>query len=131
MGNRAVVQFKDGTGIYLHWNGGPESVLAFLDAAKQLGVRTGDDYGPARLVQIIGNWFGGTTSLGVGQAATLDRENGDNGTYNINGSFEIASREYTDDTITKVDHLDKESLEKYEQILRECVAVNKPFFEKE
>ena len=35
MGNRAVLEFKDGTGIYLHWNGGPESVLAFLDAAKE------------------------------------------------------------------------------------------------
>jgi hypothetical protein len=40
MGNRAVISFseaKTATGIYLHWNGGPESILAFLDAAKKLG----------------------------------------------------------------------------------------------
>ncbi len=37
MGNRAVItasKSKDsGLGIYLHWNGGIESVVAFLDVA--------------------------------------------------------------------------------------------------
>lgn len=39
MGNRAVISFDENdnaTGVYLHWNGGPESVLAFLAAAKVL-----------------------------------------------------------------------------------------------
>ena len=40
MGNRAVVTNKNqDIGIYLHWNGGPESVCAFLTYAKALGVR--------------------------------------------------------------------------------------------
>ena len=130
MGNRAVVQFEDGTGIYLHWNGGPESVLAFLDAAKKLGVRTNEDYGVARLVQIIGNWFGGTLSLGVGDALRLDRNNGDNGTYIIDGDFNIASRNYTKSSITTVDQLDQADREKYQQIPDEVVAVNEPIFNK-
>ena len=101
MGNRAVIAFQeenwntvqpDSVGIYLHWNGGPDSVTAFLDAAKQLGVRP-DDYGVARLCQIIGNWFGGTLSLGIGKCRTLDTDNGDNGTYVVdlkNHGWEIA-----------------------------------------
>jgi GGDEF domain-containing protein len=40
-------------------------VTAFLDAAKELGVRSENEYGAARLCQIIGNWFGGTLSIGI------------------------------------------------------------------
>jgi len=43
MGNRAVITASElqtvGVGIYLHWNGGPESVLAFLDVARERGFR--------------------------------------------------------------------------------------------
>jgi hypothetical protein len=87
MGNRAVITFDktptpESLGIYLHWNGGPESVLAFLEAANELGVRIGDEqYEFARIVQIIGNFFGGTTSIGVGQLKHLDCDNGDNGLF--------------------------------------------------
>lgn len=88
MGNRAVITFDDkptpqSIGIYLHWNGGPESVLAFLEAADKLGVCDDSDksYEIARLVQIIGNFFGGTTSIGIGPMKELDTDNGDNGTY--------------------------------------------------
>ena len=41
MGNRAVVIFDDdpnvgsSLGVYLHWNGGPESVLAFMQATQE------------------------------------------------------------------------------------------------
>src|ERR1039458_1401326 len=87
MGSRAVITFDkkptpDSLGIYLHWNGGPESVLAFLEAANQLNVRIGDDgYEFARVVQIIANFFGGTTSIGVGHLKTLDCGNGNNGLF--------------------------------------------------
>src|ERR1039457_4504860 len=98
MGSRAVVTFDkkptpDSLGIYLHWNGGPESVLAFLEAANKLDVRIGDDsYGFARVVQIIANFFGGTTSIGVGQLKTLDCDNKDNGVFIVsraNGKITI------------------------------------------
>jgi len=92
MGNRAVITLakkptSNSVGIYLHWNGGAESVLAFAEAAKHLGVRLYDEtYATARLAQIIGNFFGGTLSVGVGILKHLDCENYDNGTYKV--SFE-------------------------------------------
>lgn len=89
MGNRAVITLdkninSNSVGIYLHWNGGVESVIAFGEAARLLGVRSPDSdpsYALARLVQIIGNFFGGTTSVGVAKLHELDCNNGDNGTF--------------------------------------------------
>jgi len=89
MGNRAVVTLdknptENSVGIYLHWNGGAESVLAFAEAGKHFGIRYGDDsYATARLAQIIGNYFKGTTSVGVGILKRLDCHNYDNGTFKI------------------------------------------------
>jgi hypothetical protein len=128
MGNRAVIAFgtePDATGIYLHWNGGRDSVQAFLDAAKQLGVRENDgEYQPARLCQIIGNFMSGSSlSLGVGALKTLDCNNGDNGTYVVNGEFKIVERRY---------HKGDEQFDKaqYEGVLAETLRKNKPLFEK-
>lgn len=95
MGNRAVIAFKgNDLGIYLHWNGGRESVQAFIDCAKHLNVRNPcrDSYGITRLTQIIGNFFGGTLSLGIGKADSLD--DSDNGTFTIHEDWTITcSRE--------------------------------------
>lgn len=89
MGNRAVITFDEkptdnSVGVYLHWNGGPESVLAFVEAMDKLKVRDNSDkpYELARFVQIIGNYFGGTLSVGVGRLSELDCE-GDNGLYSV------------------------------------------------
>lgn len=86
MGNRAVIALGDkptSIGIYLHWNGGPESVKAFLDATRTLTKARGGDsqYTPARLIQVIGNFFGGSDSLGIGHVGGMDTDNGDNGAY--------------------------------------------------
>lgn len=88
MGNRAVITFDpkptgDSLGVYLHWNGGAESVYAFLDALDHYAVRDNSDapYQLARFVQIVGNFLGGTLSLGVGHLRQLDCDNGDNGLY--------------------------------------------------
>jgi len=108
MGNRAVIAFKSmpSIGIYLHWNGGPESVLAFLEETKQRGARSpgvGGDctYAFARLVQTIADYFtqGGSEpnyelSLGVGPLNQLDTKNGDNGTYWIGEDWEIIGRDH-------------------------------------
>ena len=88
MGNRAVITLDkkptaNSVGIYLHWNGGEESVLAFAEAARHFKVR-GDDYGAARLVNIIGNFIGGTLSLGVSTLGKMDCDNGDNGLFYVN-----------------------------------------------
>ena len=95
MGNRAVLEIQNtNIGIYLHWNGGRNSVQAFLDVAKEYGVKTTEDYGTARLVQIIGNFFGGILSVGIGQIEQLDTDNGDNGVYVIDKYFNIVERKF-------------------------------------
>ena len=95
MGNSAVIQMQDyDVGIYLHWNGGRTSVEAFLETARDYNVR-GDDYGIARLAQIIGNFFGGTLSVGVNHIDRLDQDNWDNGVYVIDNKFNIVDRKFT------------------------------------
>ena len=89
MGNRAVIttrkDLKD-IGVYLHWNGGRDSVEGFLTYCKIKGYRPPeyDNYGWAYLCTTIGNFFGQSgLSLGVDVANKLDCDNWDNGTYII------------------------------------------------
>ena len=100
MGNRAVISFKDeyinkddSPSIYLHWNGGRDSVEAFLKAAKIIGIRSDGSYCCARMAQMIGNWMGGILSVGVGTYSTLDTDNFNNGVYWVE-NFEIIDREF-------------------------------------
>lgn len=100
MGNRAVITTKanfenNGIGIYLHWNGGYDSVSAFLKYCELKGYRTPDNdcYGFARLCQVIGNYFGGGLSLGIDTVDKLDCDNYDNGVYIIEG-WKIVDRKY-------------------------------------
>ena len=102
MGNRAVITTmkeweNDGIGVYIHWNGGRDSVEAFLTYCKMKGYREpdGDCYGWARLCQVIGNFFGGTASIGIDKLWFLDRDNGDNGVYLLEG-WDIVERFYHD-----------------------------------
>lgn len=82
-------------GVYLHWNGGKDSVEAFLLYCKLKGYRCpeNDCYGWARLCQVIGNFFGGELSLGIDTYDRLDCDNGDNGVYIIR-NWEIVGREF-------------------------------------
>ena len=96
MGNRAVITTRDKKiGVYLHWNGGRDSVEGFLAYCKLKGYRCPekDNYGWARLCQVLGNFFGGECSVGIGLYDTLDRNNGDNGVYIIE-NWEIVGREF-------------------------------------
>ena len=101
MGNKAVITTKenfenDGIGIYVHWNGGRDSVEAFLAYCKEKGYRglTEDPaYGFARLAQVIGNFFGGCYSVGINVVSNLDCDNGDNGVYLVDG-WNIIDRVY-------------------------------------
>ena len=92
MGNRAVITTRknyenNGIGIYLHWNGGRDSVEAFLKYCEIRGFRAPDEdcYGWARMAQVIGNFFGGTLSIGIDTVNNLDCDNWDNGVYFIKG----------------------------------------------
>lgn len=94
MGDRAIIRFQDTSGlpeIYLHWNGGLPSVQAFLNVAKKLQIKA-DDYGVARLCQIIGIFMGGNLSLGCRSLGSGFRYFEDNGIYIIK-NFEIIGRE--------------------------------------
>jgi len=104
MGNRAVILTdkstnEDQIGVYLHWNGGRDSVEAFLKYCKLKGYRSPetDSYGWARFCQVVGNFFGGDTSIGLDICARLDCDNWDNGVYIIKG-WEIVGREFFADT---------------------------------
>ena len=89
MGNRAVITTKERKiGLYLHWNGGRDTVEPLLKYCELQGYRSPsqDCYGWARMCQVMGNFFGGSLSLGIG-TYTTDRQMdpGDNGVYIIEG----------------------------------------------
>lgn len=89
MGNRAVITTKERKiGLYLHWNGGRDTIEPLLKYCELQGYRppSQDCYGWARMCQVMGNFFGGSLSLGIGNYTT-DRQMdpGDNGVYVIEG----------------------------------------------
>lgn len=100
MGNRAIIkpEGKD-VGVYLHWNGGIDSVTAFLEYCKLKGYRDfggeyADGYGLARFCQVVGNFFGGGLSIDIETNIDESEENAqylDNGIYIVNG-WDISKR---------------------------------------
>src|SRR5690349_1122453 len=103
MGNRAVITTApysdDNVGIYVHWNGGRDSVEAFLKAAEKLGYRSPDSdqsYGLARLTGMLCTFFGlaDDTCIGIGLNKELDTDNGDNGVYLIAPGWKVTGRLY-------------------------------------
>ena len=98
MGNRAVITTNkelNDTGIYLHWNGGRDSVEAFLAYCdlKHYRKPEHDSYGYAMLINVITNFFGDGLSCGVGNCQHLDCDNYDNGVYIIK-DWRIVDRLY-------------------------------------
>lgn len=100
MGNRAVITFAPegapGVGVYVHWNGGPESVRAFVDTCRTRGYRcpaSDPAYAMAGLVAVIREFFGpGGLSVGVDLVDRLDCDNWDNGVYQVGAQWEIVGR---------------------------------------
>jgi len=148
MGNRAVITTREnfdnnGVGVYLHWNGGRDSVEAFLMYCKIKGYRSPDmdNYGWAYLATTIGNYFGDGLSLAVDKVENLDCNNFDNGVYIIK-NWEIVDREFkengeqheydliemlkdiNDSQPGKIRMLDSELVEVAEAILRSKSAEN-------
>ena len=144
MGNRAVVTFapksevekyydeeKGGinvkgftkehpnlVGVYLHWNGGNDSVVPFCKACKKIGFRCPTEdfsYGVARFVQLVANFFGGcnSTSIGVDIIDHLDCDNWDNGIFIIGEDWEVVGREFAHGD----DKLDDESVARFVKYL--------------
>lgn len=105
MGNRAVITTESKKiGVYVHWNGGRDSIEAFLTYCKLQNFRcpSHDCYGWARLCQVISNYFTDSDdkeigrsglSVGIDRYDVLDVDNGDNGVYVIE-DWEIVDRLY-------------------------------------
>jgi len=82
MGNRAVVVFdefkpeSEAAAIYLHWNGGRDSIEGYLKATRILmGGRLGDGaYARARFFQVIGIFMGGLCGQGDNGVFIIDSD---------------------------------------------------------
>lgn len=116
MGNRAVITTNknlNDTGIYLHWNGGRDSVEAFLAYCdlKHYRKPENDSYGYAMLINVITNTFGDGLSCDVNTANRLDCDNYDNGVYIIK-DWRIVDRlyahgeQYEYDFVTMINDID-------------------------
>jgi hypothetical protein len=92
MGNRAIIKAKNNNNkaVYLHWNGGRDSIEAFLKYCELRGFRGfEDDYGMARFCQVVGNFFGADgLSIGI---TDYTESMGDNGVYVVD-NWEIVER---------------------------------------
>ena len=87
MGNRAVITTPQRkVGLYVHWNGGRDTIEPLLRYCELKGYRDPaiDEYGWARMCQVLGNFFGGANCVGIGPYTTDERmDPGDNGIYVI------------------------------------------------
>ena len=128
MGNRAVITTEDKQiGVYLHCNGGRDSVEAFLTYCKLKGYRCpeNDCYGWARLCQVIGNFFGGEYSVGIDRYNRLDTDNGDNGVYIIK-NWEIIGKEFE-----PLEDRDNNNFSAMLMEINHCMPINEQIDDKE
>ena len=118
MGNRAVITTNkklNDIGVYLHWNGGRDSVEAFLAYCDLKGYRKpeNDGYGLAMLINVITNFFGDGLSCDVNTCSHLDCNNYDNGVYVIKDwriigrKYEPSEEQYDHDFVDFIMEIDK------------------------
>lgn len=131
MSNSGIIAFgkaKNSTSIYLHWNGGIESIMAFLQCGKDYGVGDRPDYAPARMCQIIGNFMDKSVlSLGI---YPLDKAPGtDHDVVRVDEKLNIVfaiGHEY-EKGITTAD-LSPTQLEHYHGVYAQCKLKNDHIF---
>ena len=90
MGNTAIVKPSDSDiGVYLHWNGGPDSITAFLKYCELQDYRPFGGLhseGIVRFCQVVTNYLGGSVCLSTGVKETEEYADGlDNGIYVVEG----------------------------------------------
>lgn len=128
MGNRAVITTPEKKfGIYVHWNGGVESILAFAEVARSRGYRdpAGDaSYGMARLCGVLCEFFGpGGTGVGIGAIDELGTDNQDNGTYVLGTDWRIIERYGSgSEPTSKLEQLGAEGRAKYDRMVKQLSA---------
>lgn len=113
MGNRAIITTeKKDLAVYLHWNGGRDSVEAFLDYCKLRGFRAPekDCYGWARLCQVLSNFFGPDgLSVGIDSYENMAGAGGDNGEYIIR-DWEIVDRVFPYEPFSEQNGYDRKEM---------------------
>lgn len=128
MGNRAVITTSDSLnemGIYLHWNGGRDSVEGFLAYCQMKGFAEDDEqYGFACLCGVIFNTFGNGTDLGLDIAHNLDCNNYDNGVFIIKG-FDIVGRKYHDESCEQLEYDLREFVKNIDDAMPEKMRLTK------
>ena len=90
MSNSGIIVFEDNKelGLYLHWNGGRDSVEAFLKYCKLTKKTGGFQYGMLPLAQVIKNW-----SIELGNIIINPfNYNSDNGIYIVDKKWNIIDR---------------------------------------
>jgi len=103
IGNRAVITTQknfeawEGIGVYVHWEGSEYEVASFLFYCRLRGFRSPDqeqDYGYARLCQVIANYVGGDgLGVGVDEIKYLNIHNYDNGVY-LTKDWDVVGRRF-------------------------------------
>ena len=98
MGNRAVIELEQsGLGIYMHWNGGRDSIEPLLHVAKEYKIQSkGKYFLLSSLCKMIANSFTSSTYSPVeaNPIDTLDCDNFDNGVYVIDSRLNIVDRKF-------------------------------------
>lgn len=106
MGNRAVLVWKDENGhyddsfmgVYLHWNGGRDSIEAFLAYCEMKDLKSPTEdasIGIENFVTVVAGFFSSYKSISVDRLSELDQNNYDNGVYVCDG-WKIVDRKYFD-----------------------------------
>lgn len=100
MGNRAVIAHKGSPiAVYLHWNGGMDSVKPLLDYCKIAGFPAPSEYGDGftQLATVAMNFVGDAGSVISAKDMTSEQlDPGDNGIYWIDNDWNIVERETYD-----------------------------------
>ena len=104
MGNRAVITFdsvdSNAIAVYVHWNGGRDSIEGFLKVTRILmgGHNFDELYATGRFIQVVGAYFPGALSFGVGQYKSMENWDSDNGVYIVDSkTMTIKGRRHASD----------------------------------
>lgn len=131
MGNRSIVTFKGddmcNTGVYLHWNGGPESVCAFARVMLERGW-TRSDYATARFAAVAIEFFDQVGDCSGHSVGIIEADSGagdDNGVFEIDFASNLAVQKHKGKAVRWAldgSHFDEEKA-RYEGIVEKLRAL--------
>lgn len=113
MGNRANVIFTNGEArfspaTYLHWNGGPESVYAFLKELDRRKVRADQEYEASRFVQIVCEFFDSRERYETLSVGIVNVPQGVMDKHNLKVSLQLVKTDNSDNGFYVVDRTERD-----------------------